>query len=368
MGKYKICAYAICKNEEKFVDKWYQSVKEADMVIVGDTGSTDNTVAKLRELGATVHILNVNPFRFDYARNSLLKLIPEDTDICVSSDLDEIISTGWRNYLEKAWQSDTTRGSCQFNWSHNPDGSPSVTYLHQRIHARQGYIWLYPTHEIVSYIGGGEEKEVFVEGMVYDHYPDKTKNRSFNLALLQLAVEENPLSPRNYHYLGREYLFMGDWNNSIDILLKYLDLPSSVWKEERAASMRFIARAYKGKGQNEESRKWLHKAIAECPDTREPYIEMSILAYIERDWLSMYYYAEYAVRITDRKIGYSSEEFAWDHTPYDLLAISSYWLGMKEKAIHYSEAALRINPDSERLINNHTIYTESRTYPGNHFR
>ena len=39
----KICVYAICKNEEKFVDKWLESMSEADYIVVLDTGSTDNT-------------------------------------------------------------------------------------------------------------------------------------------------------------------------------------------------------------------------------------------------------------------------------------------------------------------------------------
>ena len=48
MNKYKICVYAICKNEEKFVDRWYESIKDADKIIVLDTGSTDSTVKKLK--------------------------------------------------------------------------------------------------------------------------------------------------------------------------------------------------------------------------------------------------------------------------------------------------------------------------------
>ena len=40
----KICVYAICKNEEKFIKRWYDSVKRADGIYVLDTGSTDNTV------------------------------------------------------------------------------------------------------------------------------------------------------------------------------------------------------------------------------------------------------------------------------------------------------------------------------------
>ena len=44
MSKFKICVYAICKNEEKFVDSWVDSMSEADKIIVLDTGSSDKTV------------------------------------------------------------------------------------------------------------------------------------------------------------------------------------------------------------------------------------------------------------------------------------------------------------------------------------
>jgi len=54
MNSYKICVYAICKNEEQFVERWVDSMSEADSIIVLDTGSTDNTVNKLRELGVYI--------------------------------------------------------------------------------------------------------------------------------------------------------------------------------------------------------------------------------------------------------------------------------------------------------------------------
>ena len=37
----KISVYAIAKNEEKFADDWVNSMKEADEIVVLDTGSTD---------------------------------------------------------------------------------------------------------------------------------------------------------------------------------------------------------------------------------------------------------------------------------------------------------------------------------------
>src|SRR5574343_159438 len=97
----KICVYAIAKNEEKFVERFMSSMKEADLIIVADTGSTDGTVSKLRDLGAIVHEIKVDPWRFDVARNLALDLIPADVEVCVSVDLDEVFSPGWRSAIEE---------------------------------------------------------------------------------------------------------------------------------------------------------------------------------------------------------------------------------------------------------------------------
>lgn len=45
----KIYVYAISKNESKFVDRWVDSMSEADDIYVLDTGSTDDTVEKLKK-------------------------------------------------------------------------------------------------------------------------------------------------------------------------------------------------------------------------------------------------------------------------------------------------------------------------------
>ena len=103
MNKKKICVYAISKNEEKFVKRWYESVKEADSVYVLDTGSTDKTISMLKDLGVNVAVKEIKPWRFDVARNQSLNLVSEDTDICVCIDLDEVFEKGWREKLENIW-------------------------------------------------------------------------------------------------------------------------------------------------------------------------------------------------------------------------------------------------------------------------
>ena len=109
MGNYSVCVYAICKDEESFVDRWMDSMSEADRVVVLDTGSSDATVEKLRNQGAEVTVEVISPWRFDTARNRSLELVPEDADICVCTDLDEVFQPGWRERLEEAWCSGTRK-------------------------------------------------------------------------------------------------------------------------------------------------------------------------------------------------------------------------------------------------------------------
>ena len=49
MKKYKICVYAICKNESKFIKRWYESIKGADYICVLDTGSEDDSLEILKK-------------------------------------------------------------------------------------------------------------------------------------------------------------------------------------------------------------------------------------------------------------------------------------------------------------------------------
>ena len=98
----KLYVYAICKNEKKFAARWMQSMGEADGVYVLDTGSEDGTPEELARLGAYVACKTIEPWRFDTARNSSLELVPQDADLCICTDLDEVFEPGWREKLEKA--------------------------------------------------------------------------------------------------------------------------------------------------------------------------------------------------------------------------------------------------------------------------
>lgn len=357
MKKLKICVYAITKNEEKFVERWFNSMKEADEIYVLDTGSTDNTVKKLKEFGVHVTVKKFNPWRFDVARNHSLDLIPNDCDICVCTDLDEVFVSGWRKELENIWNNNTTRLTYNYNWLIE-NNQPKVNFYIEKIHNRFDYKWTHPVHEILEYIGDKQEIKKITNNITVNHFPDKNKSRGSYLPLLELSVQENPTDDRNMHYLGREYMYYGKWNESIDTLIKHLNLPSTTWKDERCASMRFIARCYQNLNRIDEARMWLDKAINEAPYLRDPYVEMAILEYRQNNFNKVKEYCLKALEIKSHGKTYINEIFSWDHTIDDLLSISYYYQNDLEKSLYYVDKAIKLVTDEtekKRLVDNKKI-------------
>ena len=359
MNKYKICVYAICKNEEKFVERWVNSVKEADEIYVLDTGSMDNTVEELKKRGVIVSQKEINPWRFDVARNLSLDMVPNDADICVCIDLDEVLEVGWRKKLEKIWNIDINRLRYNYNWSLDDKNNPIVNFYIEKIHTRNNYKWIHPVHEVLKYTGNGTERFITTDDITVNHYPDNNKSRSNYLPLLELSVKESPNNDRNMHYLGREYMYYGRWNECIDTLINHLNLPSATWKDERSASMRFIARSYINLKRYDEARMWLDKAIREAPYLRDPYVERALLEYQLSNYKEVEKYAKEALKIRKHEKTYINEPFSWNHTIYDLLSISLFYQGKLEESLFYSEKALKMSPNDDRLIKNNKIIKEA---------
>ena len=100
----KICIYTICKNEERFVNRWLASAQEADAIFINDTGSTDRTV-ELLEANPKVNLIHGkasgDKFRFDHAWNEVLEAIPDTYDLCFRLDMDMSITCGWCKPLKE---------------------------------------------------------------------------------------------------------------------------------------------------------------------------------------------------------------------------------------------------------------------------
>lgn len=293
----KIAVVTIAKNEAQFVERWAMSANEADLLLIGDTGSTDDTRERASARGVQYVDLAIEPWRFDDARNALLAMVPTWIDVIVTLDMDEVLLPGWRSGIESAGEADRYR--YHYQWS------PEVEFIGERCVSRDNWRWKHPVHESLQWVG--DRPPVEVDGnFAIAHLPDDSKPRSQYLGLLRKAVLEDPHDDRIAHYYARELFFAGQWDKARTEFVRHLALPSAQWADERAQSYRYLAKM------DDFPERWILKAIAEAPHRREPWLDWA-------KWLEDNGHFQEALgalarvrRSTVKPLTYISDSDAWD--------------------------------------------------------
>lgn len=336
----KIVAYSIAKNEILHCERWAETTKDADYRVVLDTGSTDGTVDKLRELGVTVYESHFDPFRFDMARNASLALLPADAEACLYLDMDEVCEPGFFDKVRKKWTLETNAAWVSFD-----TGS---TWQKDKLHSRYGWIWKYPCHEVPHWYKGGDARYVNIPEAKISHQPDNNKSRGQYLGLLEMAVKENPNDARMWTYMTREYYFAQRWQDVIDSAEKQLACDG--WDVERAAVCRWAGES--AHNLEQDSTAWFDKGVKILPLEGEPWYGVAVDAYRKNQWQRCLDASINALE-RHRSTHYCYESAIWDWKAADLASISAYNLRHFDEAITFAVAAVRGNgPETERIQRN----------------
>lgn len=230
----KIAVYTIAKNEEKHIGQWEETTADADVRLIGDTGSIDHTRKELRYFYIPFTLVHVEPFRFDLARNAVLAMLPADIDICISLDLDETLVPGWRDILEAKWKDHNVA-----QVSYASEGVAPFAH-NSRVHSRAGWLWRDPCHEGL-YPFGITVKPLVLPEFVITQKQDKTKPRTQYLGLLKMGLDEEPWNTRRIFYYARELLVYRHFDKAIGWFKKYLEFQAAAGQEHEEVEQ---ARAY----------------------------------------------------------------------------------------------------------------------------
>ena len=344
----KIAIYGICKNEAAFVKRFTDSVDAADAIVIGDTGSTDDTLKIFADTKATIHQLSIRPWRFDLARNTVLSLVPHDIDVCIKMDLDETMRPGWRELIERSWTADANRLRYFF-----ADGFNGTTFVSQYpksdVHSRYGYVWKFPIHEALTWVGETDEIIRAAPGLIIDHRPDRTKSRGSYLNLLKIAVREHA-GPRHWFWLGREHAYVNEWQECEAAMQQVLGF-SDGWSLERAWAMRFIGFSYASRGMPKLAVHWLLRACAEAPEHRELWLHLADHHHANEQWTEAYAAVIRGLAIKNRPSHYLVENRWWGAPAYDLASLCAWKTHHRDEAREYILEALKLEPNNHRYIN-----------------
>ena len=305
----KIAISTISKNEEHNVEAFIESCKDADLISVLDTGSSDKTVELLQKHDAFAGQVMISPFRFDEARNKALDRIPEDYDVVISIDLDERLQDGWREELEKIWNDDCETISYWYIGDYS-NGQPNGTWR-SKIFRRKGYKWFYPVHEMPLPEDGRQPKMINTDKIVVHHLQ---KGKRDYEELLNNLIKEDPEQMNPYVQRAHEHMKKQNWMLAINDLEKYIELsrrdsekcqfkncPKCLYEAGcRALNYIDIANCKMHLGFSpREVLPILIKSTAECPQMREPWIFLAEMWYNLENYPQAYACATTGLAIKD---------------------------------------------------------------------
>jgi hypothetical protein len=340
----KIAVYSIALNEAKHVKRWVKACAGADVIVVADTGSTDGTQSLLRDAGVQVHDISVKPWRFDSARNTALNLVPDDVDICVILDLDEVPDPDFFKKLRKEWKKGSNRG-----WIFMDTGT---VWVSDRIHARHGFQWKHPIHEVAVPSMGTQVVSCSIDATIR-HQPDNNKSRAQYLTMLEQAVQDDPQDQRMLVYLAREYGYHKRYEEVVEVVKK---LSHSGWDVERAAACRNAGDACTHMGLTDDALAWYEGGAEVLPDEPESWVALAQHHYFHKNWADCYGASLKGLKTLPAKHYLTQPDSMFQLN--DFASLSAWELGWYGEAISYANKAIAIKKD-QRVLDNIDFYKKS---------
>lgn len=273
MNKPTIGVAIIAKNEEALISRLLESVKDADQIVVCDTGSIDKTVEISKRYTDEVYLDFVWCDDFAAARNHAKSKMK--TDWILSVDCDEFVHDF--NEVRKAIElAKTNYIRCHMI----AEGGNRLEFGFSRLFRNIPEIyWVQPIHVHLNVPGEGEHvgnvRITFGWSPAHKNDPDRA------LRILEKVVrQEGDSAGRNLYYLGREYWYKQRYKECTATLGRYVQI--SGWDAEKAEAFLIMSQCYSAQGLDEDARDACLQAIKINPNFKEAIEWMAGISDVEK--------------------------------------------------------------------------------------
>lgn len=263
----KISVVLIVKNEEAMLAHCLESVREADEIIVCDTGSIDNTVEVARKYTDKV----CTDFKWcdDFAAARNHAKSHATGDYILSIDADEFCHD-----FSKVREAVDTMDADAINVRMNMQGTnpPSFFYFSRLFKNTPEVYWVGAIHNCLN-VAGTRDSEIEI---TYGYSPAHALDPDRALRILEKEVDRlGNDGPREMYYLGREYWYKQNWKKCTATLGRYVQIAH--WDAEKADAFLIMARAYSTQGMDDDARDACLQAIKINPHFKEALLFMAAI-------------------------------------------------------------------------------------------
>ena len=280
----KISVCIIVKNEQELIARCLQSVKDADEIIVLDTGSTDLT-------GVVINDLNLPNVRFiegvygwkdDFAdaRNAALDYCTGDWRLVI--DADEVLTVG---SMDKLRLSIATAKGRTLSVRVRGEGTNSI---HMSVRAfTRGVQYVGAAHEVPNVRSEG----VCEAEIVFGYSPAHALDPDRMIRILSKEMLKSPNDTRIIYYFAREHWYRKQYSKAEELFERHVRLSSFLG--ERADAYLYLARIYWLTCRGDKARSACMNAITINADFKEALLFMADISF-EHNAKRWQEYASYA--------------------------------------------------------------------------
>lgn len=254
----KISAVLIVKNEEAMLGRCLESVKDADEIIVCDTGSTDKTIEIAKKYTDKVYTDFTWCDDFSAARNHAKAKATGDW--ILSIDADEFCHDFSKVRDAVGIYADALNVRMELEFS-NP---PKFFYFPRLFKNVPHVYWVGAVHNCLN-IGPTADSEVVI---TYGSSPAHNLDPDRSMRILEKEVaERGDDAPREMYYLGIEYWRKRMFEKANEILGRYVQV--AYYLPEKADAFLLMARCYSTRGLDDDARDACAQAIIINPNFKE---------------------------------------------------------------------------------------------------
>lgn len=232
----KLSIAIITKNEETSISRCLESVKNADEIIVVDTGSTDKTIEIARKYTDKVFTDYKWNDNFAEARNHANSKCTGDWIMVIDSDnrlMNSIAEV--KAEIEKAEKNGFKSVNVRVCSDISGEFSHSIPMIYKN---SPDIYWKGAAHNYIT-LSEGNESPITIRcwmGEAHEKDPDRTRR------ILKKEVESNPKLVREKYYYSRECFNRGDYITPLYWLQEYLKI--STFGKEMVDARLTLARCY----------------------------------------------------------------------------------------------------------------------------